>query len=73
MVEELFLAGAQVVQPRLAIRRRDEPAAGTFTVAGEPHVALPAILGQAVQFVEPERALLFLSSQFRHRRIQNIS
>lgn len=58
MTEEGFVAGAEVIEARLAVRGRDEPVARTLNVAGEQDVAFAAVFGLAVQLVLPERALL---------------
>src|ERR1700722_14970611 len=70
--EELLVAGTQVIEPRLAIRGSDEAVAGTLAVTGEAHFTLPAIFGQAVQLVQPERALLLRANQLRHGRPQDV-
>lgn len=54
--EKEFVAGTQIVESRFAVRGRNEPIAWTLAVAREPHVALQAIFGQAVQLVLTECA-----------------
>ena len=56
--EERHVARAQIVQPILAVRGRDEPVLGTPAVAGKAHDALPAIARQRVQLILAELALL---------------
>ena len=66
VIEEQLVSGAQVVQPRLAIRRVDEAVARAFPITGEQHFALAAVLGQGVEFVLAEFTLLFGRDQIDH-------
>src|SRR5258705_5409614 len=59
MLEESFVAGAQIIETRLAIGSLDKPVLWTFAVAGKTHVALAAITRQRVALVIPEFDLLF--------------
>ena len=58
MMEELLQPYAQVVQTRLAIRSVDETIARAFSVTGEQHLALQAVLRQCVEFVLAKFPLL---------------
>src|SRR6476620_2883611 len=58
MVEELQVAGAQVVQPRLTVRGQGEAVLGASAVAGEPHVAGAAVRLQRVALGLAEGHLL---------------
>ena len=58
VVEERSVAAAEVVQPWFTVGREHEPVLGALAVAGEPYVAGPAVLGQRIEFVLPERSLL---------------
>ena len=66
VVEEVLEAGAQVVQPRIAVGRLDEPVLGAAAVAREPHVALPAVARERVALVEPELPLLVRGDELEH-------
>ena len=73
MVEEVFEAGAQVIQARFTIWgwphsgvRSDEAVLGTFAVAGETHVAIQAVLGQAIQLVLAKLQLLGRGDHLDH-------
>ena len=54
VVEERLVAGAQVMLARLTVGGGREPVLRAAPVAGKPHVAVQAELGQGVQFVLPE-------------------
>jgi hypothetical protein len=58
VAEERLVAGAQVMQARLAVGRGREPVLGTAAVAGEPDVAVQAVPGQRVPLSLPEFLLL---------------
>ena len=53
-VKERLPAGAQMIQSWLPIRCGQEAVLGALAVAGKAHVALAAIAGQAVEFVQAE-------------------
>jgi len=55
--EKPLVPGAQVVQPRLPIRSRDESIARAFAIACEQYVALAAKFRQEVVLVPAEPAL----------------
>src|SRR4249920_734672 len=57
VVEEVLVAGAEVVLAGFAVRGRREPVFGAAAVAGEPDVAVAAVPGQGVVLVLPELAL----------------
>ena len=66
VVEERLEPGAQVVQPRLTIRRHDEAILRTFAVTGEAHVAFPAVTRQRIPLVLAEFELLGRGHQLDH-------
>jgi hypothetical protein len=41
---EKFIAGAEIVKARFAIRRFNESIAGTVAIAGKEHIAIAAVL-----------------------------
>ena len=55
--EEQLVAGTQIIEPPLTVRRSCESVLRAFAVAGEPHFALPAIARQGVALVLSEPAL----------------
>src|ERR1022692_4204199 len=57
VAEEVLVAGAQVVLAGLAVGGGGEPVFGAAAVAGEPHVAVPAVPREGVVLVLPELAL----------------
>ena len=57
-VPPIFLqAAAQIVQSRLAIARADDAVLGTLAIAGKQEIALLALAGQRMEFIETELAL----------------
>jgi len=56
--KEMLVAGAEIVQARLSIRRPEEAMLGAFAVAGEANGTLAAVARQRVQFVLSEFLLL---------------
>jgi hypothetical protein len=73
MVEELFVAGAQVVEPVLAVGSADEPVTGAAAVAGEAHLAVEAVLRQRVEFGPTERDLLLGCDEIDHRGLGDVA
>src|SRR5438876_691980 len=72
MVEEVLVARAEVVEARLAVRRRDEAILGTASVAGEADVALAAVPRQGVALVEPELPLPLGGDELEHVRLPDV-
>src|SRR5687767_7916572 len=58
VLEERHVAGAEVVQPGLAVRCGQEAVLWTLTMTRESHAAVTAVLRQRVAFGEPELPLL---------------
>jgi hypothetical protein len=58
VIEEQFVAGTEVIQAELAIGGGEEAMLGAFTVAGEAHFAIAAVLGQCIVFILAEGYLL---------------
>ena len=56
VVEELLVAGAEVMLAGLTVGGGGEPVLGAAAVAGEPDVAVQAVPGQGVALVLPELA-----------------
>ena len=65
VVEERLVAGAQVVQPGLAVGRRDEAVLRALAVAGEANVALAAVAGSVSRLASPNCALLLARRRAR--------
>jgi hypothetical protein len=65
MVEEQFVASAEVIESRFTFRRGNNPVLGAFAVASKAHVALAAIARKRDSLVEPE---LFLRSGVHQQR-----
>src|SRR3990172_10231687 len=59
VVEEGFVAGAQVVEAWFAVGSQDESVARALSIAGESDFALAAIARQGIALVVPELLLLF--------------
>ncbi len=57
----------------LAIRRLYKAILGAFAVAGETHITLQAILGQAVQLILAELQLLGRGDHFKHVFLLDVS
>jgi hypothetical protein len=68
VVEEVLIARAEVVEPRLALRCRDEAVLRATAVAGEADVAVEAVLRQRLALVESELPLLRRAHQLEHVR-----
>src|SRR5438874_9769525 len=73
MFEECLVARAQVIQPWLSIRRLDEAVLGTLAVAGEAHLALTAVLWQAMTLVQAKLPLPVRGHQFYHMPLRNVT
>src|SRR5881394_3324486 len=58
MPEEFLVPRAQIIQPRLAIGRRNKPVLRTFSIARKAHLALPTIFGQRLALIQSKRPLL---------------
>ena len=66
VVKKILIAFAQVIQPRLAIRRCNKSILGTLPVAGEADVAFPAIGRQGIQLVLPKLLLFVRADEIDH-------
>ena len=73
MIEEGFVAGAKIVQPRFSIRSFNKSIARTFAITGEPYVTLPAIARQGALLDISELPLLLRRYQLYHAPLFNIS
>ncbi len=73
MVEERLVAGAQVIQPGLAIGRECEPVARALAVAGETHLTLPTVPRQRVALGLAEGSLLVGGDQLQEMGLLNIA
>ncbi len=73
VVEERLVAGAQVVEPGLAVGRRREAVLGAATVAREADVALEAVARQRVALVQPELALLIRGDELEHGQLADVA
>jgi hypothetical protein len=62
VVEEVLVAGAEVVQARLAVGSGDEAVFRAASVTGEADIAFPTEPGEGVAFVEPEPLLALSTS-----------
>src|SRR3954447_22870258 len=66
MAEEELIARAQVVEAGLAVRSGGEAILRTAAVAGEPHVAGPAVRRQRIALGDTEGLLLGRGDQVQH-------
>lgn len=73
MGEKGFVAGAQVVEPRFAIRRLEKAVLGTASMAGKEHRALPAGAWQGVTFGATEALLLGRADEICERNDLHIA
>jgi hypothetical protein len=62
--------GAEIVQPRLAMRRDKETVLGTFSMAFKQELEFPAIPGKPGAFVFSERALPFCAIAYKGVRLR---
>ena len=58
VMEKKFVPCAKIVETFLAIRSASKPMFGALPIAGEPHVALPAVPGKRVSLILSELSLL---------------
>jgi hypothetical protein len=63
VLEEGFVTGTKIVQPRFSIGRLNKPVTGTFTIAGKLYFALQAVLRQGVLLRVSELSLLVRRDQ----------
>ena len=73
MFEEGLVARTQVIQSGLPIGRLDEAVLGTLAVAGETHLALTAVLWQAITLVQAKLPLPVRGHQFDHMLLCNVA
>ena len=73
MLEEGFVTGTEKVQARFSIRSLNKPVAGTLAVAGELHLALPAVLGQRVLLVLAELPLFIQPDKLHQSLLADVA
>src|SRR5271169_1337811 len=73
MVEERLVAGTEVVLAWLAIGRGREPVLWAAPTASESHIAVETELGQSLEFVPAELALVGRSHQLDHVPILDVA
>ncbi len=57
MAKNAFVGGTKIGQPRFPVRGMNETMLGAFPVAGEAHLAFPAIVRQHFELITAELAL----------------
>jgi hypothetical protein len=70
MLKKPFVGGAEVVETSLSARGANETVFRTLAVAGEAHVAFPAISWKLIGFVLSE---LVLKCRARHISVANLT
>ena len=73
MLEECFVAGAQIVQSGFAIGRENEAIAGTFPMAGKTHLALATVTWQRISLVLSKLELLRRVEELDQGRLLDIA
>ena len=73
MLEEGLVAFAEIVEPVLAVGRREEAVARAFAVAGEQHRALAAGSRERIVFRVAEPALLLAEHEVAERRLPHVA
>src|SRR6185312_11861816 len=73
VVEEEFVAGAEVVEAGFAVGSCEEAVLGALSVAGEADFALVAVAGQGVALGGSEAALLGRADERLHGRLHNVA
>ena len=73
VVEEAAVAGAEVVEARLAVGGLEETVLGAAAVAGESHLAASAVVGKGVAFGGAELALLGAVDHFGKRLLAKVA
>ena len=71
--EELPVAGAEIIQPRLSIRGFDKSVLGAFSIAYKPDRTAAAIFRQALELLPPELLLLGRAGYAVHASLHDIA
>ena len=73
VIEEGFVAGAQIIQPWLTSGRFNETILGTAAIAYKPHLTFSAVTRQCIAFGQPKETLLLRANQINQRDLTNVA
>lgn len=73
MVEEFFVSTAEIVQPRLAVRRAKEAVLGALPMTEVSNLATATVSRQGGGFGLPEFSLELRGHHFTKRLVENVA